>query len=113
MTQNPQEKEIKSLSQTLKAFREKFGDEKEMCCCGREYCYPGSQENNIIRPFEVFLTQSIKSACEEMIVEERKRKMENNIGDCISCGFTFRNCQCDGYNLSRQDQLERLKNILG
>ncbi len=108
-----------NLSQTLKAFREKIlpppkDDIKEMIAL-REIIgekvtateirlYSQSYEHLVkkYKEIEEFIAESIKSACEEMIVEEK------NWDDWIRDENGL-----EGYKCARQDQLERLKNILG
>ncbi len=94
-----------SLSQILKAFREKYFDKNTPSGLNQK------DFNNfpeLVKDiYDNFLTATIKSACAKMIVEERKENTRH-IQDESDWNAGFK----QGYMVSRQDQLERLKNIL-
>ncbi len=101
-----------NLSQTLKAFREKFTPksrltEKPITQDGKTFGVIYENQNCTLEDIESFLSQSIKSACEEMIVEEYlipsglSSEEEEEVGAYKAV-----------YDSARQDQLERFYRIL-
>ncbi len=92
-----------NLSQTLKAFREKF---PLIGCDERDFEGAGMKEE-----VEEFIAESIKSVCEEMVVGKRITLEE--APDLITQPKETLNWYVDlGYEHARQDQLERLNRIL-
>ncbi len=99
-----------NLSQTLKAFRERFLNPDLFS--SRSVFHPKYDDGKIglmAMDLETFIAQSIKSACEEMIVEEIQSKKYADPFLLEKIVETYK----EGYKQARQDQLERLKNILG
>ncbi len=108
-----------TLQETLKAFREEVCP---LCKEDKEHQIKDCHlETHLVNPHWVmsFFSESIKSACEEMIVEEIKVSTTEMTGDeslsLLGKHPVLRNSDIarSGYGLARQDQLERLKRILG
>ncbi len=93
-----------SLKEKLELFREKFRP--------IDFCHTGENKMQYVEyvrdDMELFLSQTVKELLEEMVVGSRE------LGQSAPPGLdekleTFK----EGYNSARQDQLERLKKILG
>lgn len=65
-------------------FETKFSDEKIYCCCSREYCYPGSQTDEIINPIKSHIESTTTGLLE--VIEAWARDNKENIDhpkDCL------------------------------
>ncbi len=103
---------MKTLSQKLELFREKYREG-----------YAGILPPEVLEQgnpwFENFLSQTVKELLEEMVMESK-----SGIETQIPCPDKMPGClvyhvsrqlteEEKGYNSARQDQLERLKKIMG